>query len=198
MVPILSFKLLPNRDSYGVGTSLVRESSFGGKILGTSCLLMLFPSRFTLPRKVKHSVQILMTWDNWGRSSLLEMSLLFLRFIWLFVTSQIANSTLRNAHWTFFTFRSLRSWAFIGSCQIYLLHFFQEKSEQFWGFLHVFILVLKFSKVLGFCQTLFAISDRSLLIILLFPHLCQVLEWGFSSQVRIVILWLFVGLYNMV
>ena len=97
MVPILSFKLLPNRDSYGVGTSLVRESSFGGKILGTSCLLMLFPSRFTLPRKVKHSVQILMTWDNWGRSSLLEMSLLFLRFIWLFVTSQIANSTLRNA-----------------------------------------------------------------------------------------------------
>ena len=66
MVPILSFKLLPNKNSDfdGVGTSLVRGTSFGGKILNKYCLLMFFPSRFAIPRKVKLSVQILMTLDN--------------------------------------------------------------------------------------------------------------------------------------
>ena len=55
----LSFKLLPNRNSDSVGTSLVKETSFGGKILDQYCLLMFCPSRFAIPRKVKLSVQIL-------------------------------------------------------------------------------------------------------------------------------------------
>ena len=33
MVPILSFKLLPNKKSDGVGTPLVKGTSFDGKIL---------------------------------------------------------------------------------------------------------------------------------------------------------------------
>ena len=170
---ILSFKLLPNRNSGGAGTSLVRGDSFGGKIFDRYCLLMLSPSKFAIPRKVKLSVQILMTLDNWSLSSLPEMSLLFLRFINVFVTSQMANAPLRTAPWTFCTFRSLLwSWALIRFCQISLLHFFTSKSEQFCGFLYVFILVLNFSKALGFCQTLFAISTRSLLIFRLFLHLC--------------------------
>ena len=51
-MPVLSFKLLPNKNSDGVGTSLVRGTSFGGKILDKYCLLMLPPSRFAVPRKV--------------------------------------------------------------------------------------------------------------------------------------------------
>ena len=103
------------------------------------------------------------------------MSLLFLQFIRVFVTSQMATAPLRTASWTFCTFRSLlRSWVFIHSCQISLLHFFTGKSEQFCGFLYLFILVLNFSKALGFCLTLFSISVRYLLIFPLFLHLCQV------------------------
>ena len=161
---MLSFKLLPNRNSDGVRTSLVRGTSFGIKIFDRYCLLMSSPSRFAIPRKVKLSVQILMTLDNWSLSSLPQMSL-FLRFIRVFVTSQMANAALRTAHWTFCTFRSLiRSWAFIRSCQICLLHSCRSKSEQFCGVLYVFIFVLNFSKALGLCQTLFAISARSLAI----------------------------------
>ena len=126
---------------------------------------MLSLSRFTSPRKIKLSVQILMTLDNWSLSSLPKMSLLFLRFISVFVTSHMANAPLRTASWTFCTFRSLlRSWTFIRSCQISLLHFFTRKSEQFCGFSYVFIFALNFSNALGFWQTLFAISARSLLI----------------------------------
>ena len=62
------------------------------------------------------------------------------------------------------------------------LFFFTSKSEQFCGFLYVFIFVLSFSKASGFCQTLFAISARSLLFFPLFPHLCQVLVLSFSDQ----------------
>ena len=106
-----------------------------------------------------------MTLDNWSLSSLPEMSLLFLRFIRVFVTSQMANAPLRIAPWTFCTFRSLlRSWALIRFCQISLLHFFRSKSEQFCSCLYVFIFLLNFSKALGFCQTLFATSARYLLI----------------------------------
>ena len=93
------------------------------------------------------------------------MSLLFLRFIRVFVTSQMANAPLRTTPWVFCTFKFLlRPWEFIRSCQISLLHFFTSKSEQFCGFLYVLLFVLNFSKALGFCQTLFAISARSLLI----------------------------------
>ena len=63
-----------------------------------------------------------------------------------------------------------------------LFFFFTSKSEQFCGFLYVFIFVLSFSKASGFCQTLFAISARSLLFFPLFPHLCQVLVLSFSDQ----------------
>ena len=74
------------------------------------------------------------------------------------------NAPLRTAPWTFCTFRFLLwSWAFIRSCQISLLHFFTSKLEQSYGFLNVFILVLNFSKAIGLCQTLFAISARSFL-----------------------------------
>ena len=129
------------------------------------------------------SVQIVMTLDSWSLSSLPEISLLFLRFIRLFVTSQLASAPLRTAPWTFYTFGSLlRSWAFIRSWQISILHFFTSKSELFCGFWYVFLLVLNFSKALGFCQTLFAISARSLLIYPLFLHLCQVLELSLSDQ----------------
>ena len=51
-MPILLFKLLPNRNSDGVGTSLVREASFGGKIFDRYCLLMLFPSKFAIPGRM--------------------------------------------------------------------------------------------------------------------------------------------------
>ena len=52
------------------------------------------------------------------------------------MTSQMANAPLRTTPWTSCTFRSLlRSWAFIRSCQILLLHFLTSKSEQFCGFL---------------------------------------------------------------
>ena len=64
MVPMQSFKLLPNRNSAGVGTSLVRGTSFNGKILDKYCLLMLSPAKFSIQRKVEFSVQILMTLDN--------------------------------------------------------------------------------------------------------------------------------------
>ena len=64
MVPILSFKLLPNRNSDGVGASSVRGTSFGGKISDKYYLLMLSPSGLIIPRKVKLSVQILMILDN--------------------------------------------------------------------------------------------------------------------------------------
>ena len=56
--------LSPNRSSDGVGTSLVRGTIFGGKLLDKYCFLMLSSSRFAIPRKVKISVQILMTLDN--------------------------------------------------------------------------------------------------------------------------------------
>ena len=64
IVPILSFKLLPHRNSDGVETSLVRMTSIGGKIFDKYCLLMLSPTRFAIPRKVKLSIQILMTLDT--------------------------------------------------------------------------------------------------------------------------------------
>ena len=64
MKPILSFKLLPNKNFDGIGTSLVRNRSFGGKILDKYCVLMLSPSIFTVPRKVGLSVQISMTLNN--------------------------------------------------------------------------------------------------------------------------------------
>ena len=179
----------------GVGRSLVRGTSIGGKIFDKYCLLMLSPSRFAIPRKVKLSVQILMTLDTWSVSSLPEMSLLFLRFIRVFVTSQIANAPLRTAPWTFCTFRSLLwSWALIRFCQISLLHFFTSKSEQFCSFLYVFIFVLNFSKALGFCQTLFAISARSLLI---FYPISSSLSSSFTKPFRPervrIFLWFLVG-----
>ena len=161
MVPIPSFNILPNRNSDGLETSLVRWPSFGVRILGKYSLF-----RFVILRKVKLSVQILMSLDNWSLSSLPEMSLLFLRFIRLFVTSQMANDPLRTISWTFCFFRSLLwSWALIRSCQISLLHFFICKSDQFCGLLYVFILVYNFSKALWFYQTLFSKSVRSLLIL---------------------------------
>ena len=64
MKPILSFKLLPNKNFDGIGTYLVRNRRFGGKTLDKYCLLMLSPSVFTVPRKVGLSVQILMTLNN--------------------------------------------------------------------------------------------------------------------------------------
>ena len=63
-MPILSFKLLTEITSDDVGTSYLRESSFGGTLLDKYCLLMLSPSIFAIPRKVKLSMQILMTLDN--------------------------------------------------------------------------------------------------------------------------------------
>ena len=107
MIPILSFKLLLNRNSDGVETYLVRRTSFGGKILDKYCLLMLSPSRFVIPRKVKLSVHILVTLNNLSLSPLSEISSLVLRFIRLFVTSQMAIAPLRISPWTFYTFRSL-------------------------------------------------------------------------------------------
>ena len=75
--------------------------------------------------------------------------------------------------WELSTFRSLLwSWEFICSCQISLLHFLTSKSEQRCGFLYVFIFVL------GFWQTLFAISARSLLT---FPPISSSLS---SSCIR--------------
>ena len=95
----------------------------------------------------------------------------------------MAIAPLRISPWPFCTFRSLlRSWAFICSHQISLLHFSTGKLEQFCGFLHAFILVLNFSKALGFSQTFFVISARYLLISPLFLHLFQVLELSFSKQ----------------
>ena len=58
---------------------------------------MLSPSKFVIPRKVRLSVQILMTLDNWSLNSLPEYSLLFLKFIRLFVTSQMGNAPLITA-----------------------------------------------------------------------------------------------------
>ena len=174
MKPILSFKLLLNRNVNGVGISLV-SGTLVMKFLMGNVVLMLFPSIFAIPRKVGPLVQILMTldsifaiprkvgllvqilmtldsvfaipWkvgllvqmlmklDTWSLSSLPEMSLLFLRFIRLYETSQKADALLRAATWNFCTLRSLlRPWAFICSCQISLLHFFTSKSEQFWVF----------------------------------------------------------------
>ena len=68
---------------------------------------MLSPSRFAIPRKAKFSVQILMTLDNLSLSSLPEMPLLCLRFIRVFVTSQMGNAPLTTAPWTLCTFRFL-------------------------------------------------------------------------------------------
>ena len=53
---------------------------------------------------------------------------------------------------------------FICFFQISLLYFFTSKSEQFWSFSYIFIFLLIFSKVLGFCQNLFTISTAFLLI----------------------------------
>ena len=89
MVSILSIKLLLNRNSDGAETSLVRGTNFSDKILDEYCLLMLSSSRFAIPQNVKFSVQILISLHNWSLSSLPEMSLLFLRFIRLFMTSQM-------------------------------------------------------------------------------------------------------------
>ena len=63
-LPILSFKLLPNRNSDGVGTSLLKGVSFGGKSFDRYCLVILSSYKFVIPRKVKLSAQILMTLDN--------------------------------------------------------------------------------------------------------------------------------------
>ena len=101
MLPILSFKLLPNGNSDGVGTSLVKERSFNCKMLDNHCVLMLSSTRFAFPKKVTFSVQVLMTLDNWSFSSLPEMFLLFLRFIRSFVSSQMENAPLRTSLWLF-------------------------------------------------------------------------------------------------
>ena len=101
MLSILSFKLLSNGNSDGVGTSLVKERSFNCKMLDNHCVLMLSPTRFAFPKKITFSVQVLMTLDNWSFSSLPEMFLLFLRFIWSFVPSQMENAPLRTALWPF-------------------------------------------------------------------------------------------------
>ena len=59
-----------------------------------------------------------MTLDNRSLSFLPYMYLVFLRFIRVFVTSQMAKAPLTTALWTICTFRFLlRSWAFILSCQ---------------------------------------------------------------------------------
>ena len=97
MVPTLSFKLLPNRNSDVVGISLVRVSSFGSKILDKYYLVMFSYTIFAITWKVKNFMQILMTRNNWSLSPLTETSLLFLKFIRLFVTSQMANAPLRTA-----------------------------------------------------------------------------------------------------
>ena len=180
MVSILSFKLLPDRNSDGVETSLVTGTNFGGKILDKYCLLMLSPSGVTIPRKVKLSEQVLIRLYNWSPGSLPEMSLLFLRFIRLFVTSQMANAPVRTVPWTF-SLSCLyydHEHSFVLSKSLYCI-FFPSNSENFCGFLYVFILVLNFLKALGFCQTLFA---RTLLIFHLFLHLCKVIELSFSDQ----------------
>ena len=83
MLPILSLKLLPNRNSDGVGTFLVRGSSFGGKTLDKHCLLILFHSIFSILRKVQFSMQMLMKLDNSGLWSLPELSLLLLLLLLL-------------------------------------------------------------------------------------------------------------------
>ena len=101
MLPILSFKLLPNGNSDGGGTSLVKERSFNCKMLDNHCVLMLSSTRFAFPKKVTFSVQVLMTLDNWSFSSLPEMFLLFLRFIRSFASSQMENAPLRTALWLF-------------------------------------------------------------------------------------------------
>ena len=101
MLSILSFKLLPNGNSDGVGTSLVKERSFNCKMLDNHCVLMLSSTRFAFPKKITFSVQVLMTLDNWSFSSLPEMFLLFLRFIRSFVSSQMENASLRTALWLF-------------------------------------------------------------------------------------------------
>ena len=112
------------------------------------------------------------------------MSLLFLRSIRLFLTSQIANTPFRTTPWAFCTFRFLLwSWAFIRSYKISSIHFFTSKSEQFWSFFYIFILDLNlFFWKIRICQTLFTISTKSLFIFPLFLHHCQVLEFIFSSQ----------------
>ena len=63
MILNLSFKLLPNRRSEGVRTSLAKESSFAGKILDKYYLLTLFSSIFAITTYFL-LVQILMTLDN--------------------------------------------------------------------------------------------------------------------------------------
>ena len=68
------------------------------------------------------------------------------------------------------------------SCQISLLHFFHESARAVLWFFTCFHFGLNFLKVLGFCQTWFTISARSLWIFFLFLHLCQVLELSFSDQ----------------
>ena len=63
MVLNLSFKLLPNRRSEGVRTSLAKERSFAGKILDKYYLLTLPSSIFAITTYFL-LVQILMTLDN--------------------------------------------------------------------------------------------------------------------------------------
>ena len=92
------------------------------------------------------------------------MFLLFLRFIRILVTSQMANAPLRTASWTFcfeVFITILKIHSFLPSI---FIDFFTSKSKQFCGFLYAFIFVLNFSKALEFCQTLTSTSRRSLLI----------------------------------
>ena len=135
MMPTLSFKLLPNINLASVGTSLVKWTSFGDKILDKSCILMFSPSRFAIPQKIKLSVKISMTLGNSSLSSLPEISLLFLRLTRLFVTSQIANAPLRTDPWTFSTFDLYYDpeRSFVHAKSLYCI-FFTSKSEQFCGF----------------------------------------------------------------
>ena len=135
---------------------------------------MLSLSKFAIPRKVKLSVQIpLFTWNV----------LVIFNIYWCICGFANGKCSFNNCPLDFLHFQ-----VFITILNIHLflpnlfIAFFMNKSEHFCGFLHVFIFVLNFSKALGFCQTLFAISARSLLIFPLFLHLCQVLILSLSVQ----------------
>ena len=92
------------------------------------------------------------------------------------MTSQMENAPFRTVLWRLFALSGLYydpEHSFALAKSLYCI-FFTSKSERSCEFAYVFI-VLNFSKALEFCQTLFAISARSLLIFPLVFHLCQFL-----------------------